>query len=130
MIYFYILLLKLNREYLILLTLYYSIDNCKEYIEILANKSEFDELLRKENTFIKNESFNSNNVIGEVTFTEFGTIYCRNNLATIKAVHGVEKDVYQYEVQLGTNGQMSIGWATKECVFDGTSGVGMFHSFV
>ncbi|VVC25271.1 Concanavalin A-like lectin/glucanase domain,SPRY domain,Zinc finger, RING-type,B30.2/SPRY domain [Cinara cedri] len=103
---------------------YTHLDNFKEDIEILANKAEFDELLSKERLFIKNESFDLNNVIGQMILTEFGTLYSKSNLATIKAIHGVEKDVYQYEVQLGSNGPMYIGWATQECVFDSSSGVG------
>jgi len=94
------------------------VDTLKEDIEIVANQSVFNELLLKENTFFENvESFNSNNLNGEMFFSEFGTMYSRSNLATVKAINGITKDVYQYEVQLKSNGPMRIGWASQNCVF-------------
>lgn len=62
-------------------------------------------------------------------FTEFGLMYSRSNLATVKAIRGVHKDVYQYEVQLGTNGPMNIGWATKDCAFNNYTAVGNLNFF-
>lgn len=106
----------------------YSIDGFEEDVEILANKSELDGLLLKEQEFITNNSFGPDGGGGgETIVTEFGTIYSKSDYASVKAVHGVGKDVYQYETQLGSNGPMYIGWATKECVFDNTSGVGIFR---
>lgn len=99
-------------------------------MEILADKSAFDELLIKENAFFTNiESFNSDNLHGTMIFTEFGLMYSISNLATVKAIRGVNKDVYQYEVQLGTNGPMNIGWATQSCTFTNHTVVGNFHFF-
>lgn len=100
-------------------------DDLKEDVAIVTNKSVFDELLTQENEFIQNSSFfDLDNLNGEIILTEFDTIYARSNLATIKAIHGVKSDVYQYEVLLGTNGPMHIGWATQSCVFTDISGVG------
>ncbi|XP_026823082.1 uncharacterized protein LOC113561072 [Rhopalosiphum maidis] len=94
------------------------IDKLKDDMEILANKSEFDELLNVEKTYFENvESFNSTYLNGQMLFMEFGTMYSRSNMATVKSVHGIRKDddVYQYEVQLSSNGPMRIGWATQRC---------------
>lgn len=109
---------------------YFSTDSIQGDIEILTDKSGFDELLIKENTFfINTESFNSDNLHGTMIFTEFGIMYSRSNLATVKAIRGVHQNVYQYEVQLGTNGPMKIGWATKDCVFSNHAVVGNYHFF-
>lgn len=58
--------------------------------------------------------------------TEFGTIYSKSNMATVKAVHGIHDEVYQYEIQLDSNGAVCVGWATQNCAFTDTySGIGI-----
>lgn len=57
------------------------------------------------------------NLHGTMIFTEFNSIYSKSNLATVRATRGINKDVYQYEIQLGTNGPMHVGWATQDCAF-------------
>lgn len=99
----------------------------KEDIEMSTDASVFDGLLISENTFFQiNQSLNMNNVNGQMMFTRFGTIYGLSNLATLMAAHGVKKHVYQYEVQLGSNGPMQIGWATQSCEFTDSVGVGTY----
>ncbi|XP_060863040.1 E3 ubiquitin-protein ligase RNF123-like [Metopolophium dirhodum] len=58
--------------------------------------------------------------------TAFNTMYSRSNMATMKSVHSINNDdnVYQYEVQLNSNGPMRIGWATQKCTFTDELGVG------
>lgn len=100
-------------------------DDLKEDVAILANKSVFDELLIREQEFIGNaEYFDLNGLNGEIVLTEFGTVYATSDLVTIKSVLGVNKNSYQYEVLLGSNGPMHIGWATQSCVFTESSGLG------
>jgi hypothetical protein len=101
-------------------------------MEILADKSVFDELLNVEKTHFENvESFNSTYLNGQMLFTEFGTMYSRSNMATVKSAHGTrnDDDVYQYEVQLSSNGPMRIGWATQRCAFTDELGVGIWYFF-
>jgi len=100
----------------------------KADIEVLADKSVFGELLIKEKWYFDNvRSFNPGDAIGEMVFTEFGTMYSKNHVSTVKAIHGVKNDVYQYEVQLKSQGSMQLGWATQNCVFSNTQGVGTYH---
>lgn len=88
-------------------------------------------MLIKENAFFENtESFNIDNLHGDIIFSEFGSMYSKSNLATIRSVRGINKDVYQYEVQLGTNGPMNIGWATQDCAFTNDTVVGNCHFFI
>lgn len=97
-------------------------------MEILADKSEFDELLTTEKAYFENEeSFNSNRRNGHVMLTGFNTMYSRSYMATVKSIHGINNDdnVYQYEVQLNSNGPMRIGWATQKCTFTDDLGVGI-----
>lgn len=99
----------------------------REDIEMSADTSVFDELLISENSFFQtNQSLNMNNLNGQMTFTRFGTIYGLSNLATVRAAYGVERNVYQYEVQLGSNGPIQIGWATQSCEFADSVGVGTY----
>lgn len=100
----------------------------KDDMEILADKLKFDELLNVEKMYFENvESFNSSHLNGHMMFSEFGTIYSRSNLATVKSIHSIQNDggVYQYEVQLNSNGPMRIGWATQMCAFTDELGVGI-----
>lgn len=99
----------------------------KEDMEILAEKTEFDELLIAEKTYFENvEAFDLEHAIGRMMFTEFGTMYSASNSATVKSTHNVKNDnVYQYEIQLSSNGPMRIGWATQMCTFTDTRGVGI-----
>lgn len=98
----------------------------KEDIESLADKSAFDELLIKENEFFeKADFFNLEDLSGEIIATEFDVIYSKRNISTLKALNGVNEDVYQYEVQLESNGIMNIGWATQSCVFTDSMVVGI-----
>ncbi|XP_050053150.1 E3 ubiquitin-protein ligase RNF123-like isoform X2 [Aphis gossypii] len=102
-------------------------DKLKDDMEILADKLKFDELLNVEKMYFENvESFNSSHLNGHMMFSEFGTIYSRSNLATVKSIHSIQNDggVYQYEVQLNSNGPMRIGWATQMCAFTDELGVG------
>lgn len=97
-------------------------------MEILADKSAFDELLTLEKAYFENfESFNSNHRSGHMVLTGFNTMYSRSNMATMKSVHSIKNDdnVYQYEVQLNSNGPMRIGWATQKCTFTDEQGVGI-----
>lgn len=99
----------------------------KRDIEILADKSEFEELLISANAFLESiRSFNSDGLSGEIIISEFGTVYSKSTLATVKSIHGVNGDVYQYEVQLKSNGPMNLGWASESCVFTNTLGVGIY----
>lgn len=110
---------------------YYSIDKLKEDIEIVADKLVFDELIQKENQFFnQTKAFNPNKHNGEKMITEFGTIYSRSTWATVRAIHGVKDEVYQYEVQLDSNGSICVGWATENCTFNEIhSGVGIYDFF-
>eukprot|EP00102_Acyrthosiphon_pisum_P013765 XP_008183470.1 PREDICTED: uncharacterized protein LOC100573842 [Acyrthosiphon pisum] len=84
-------------------------DKLKKDMEILADKSAFDELLTVEKAYFGNfESFNSNHRNGHMVLTGFNTMYSRSNMATMKSVHNINNDdnVYQYEVQLNS---MRIG---------------------
>ncbi|XP_025196561.1 ryanodine receptor 2-like, partial [Melanaphis sacchari] len=105
---------------------YSDIEKLKDDMEILTDKSEFDELLNVEKTYFENvESFNSSHLNGDMMVTEFSTMYSRSNLATVKSIHSIKNDViYQYEVQLNSNGPMRIGWATQKCTFTDDQGVG------
>lgn len=85
-------------------------------------------LIKENEYFNKTKYFNSNNYNGENIITEFGTIYSKSNMVTVKAIHGVKDDVYQYEVQLDSNGAICVGWATQNCVFtDNFWGVGIYN---
>ncbi|XP_050423164.1 E3 ubiquitin-protein ligase RNF123-like [Adelges cooleyi] len=85
----------------------------------------FEEILVEENMFFKSfEYFNTKNQYGNIVYTPFDTIHSRNGMATIKANYGVSSGMYQYEVQLCTNGIIHIGWATQACVFTDSTGVG------
>jgi len=109
-------------------TIITSIDKLKEDMEILAEKSAFVELLTAEKTYFENvESFNSNHRNGRMVMTGFNTMYSRSNMATVKSVHSIKNDnnVYQYEVQLNSNGPMRVGWATQKCTFTDEQGVGI-----
>ncbi|XP_050527648.1 E3 ubiquitin-protein ligase RNF123-like isoform X2 [Daktulosphaira vitifoliae] len=100
-------------------------ENLITAIEELGKSAEFEEIIVRENASFNNvEYFDTKNSYGAVSFTLFDTIYCRSGLATIKANIGVNHGLYQYEVQLCSNGSMKIGWATKSCVFTDSSGVG------
>jgi len=98
-------------------------------MEILADKSAFDELLTVEKAYFENvESFNSiNHRNGHMMLTGFNTMYTRSYMATVKSVHSINNDdnVYQYEVQLNSSGPMRIGWATQKCTFTDEQGVGI-----
>jgi len=97
-------------------------------MEILADKSAFVELLNAEKTYFENvESFNSNQQNGNMMFMGFNTMYSRSYMVTVKSVHSIKNDdnVYQYEVQLNSNGPMRIGWATQKCTFTDEQGVGI-----
>jgi len=98
-------------------------------MEILADKLAFDELLIAEKAYFENvESFNSNHRNGHIMMlTGFNTMYSRSNMATVKSDHSIKNDdnVYQYEVQLNSNGPMRLGWATQKCTFTDEQGVGI-----
>lgn len=105
----------------------FSFDSLKKDIEILADKSKFDQLLLSTNTYLENiRSFSSNDLIGEIITSEFGTVFSKSTIATVKSVHGLSENVYQYEVQLKSNGPMHLGWASKNCVFTNILGVGIY----
>lgn len=105
-----------------------SADDLKEDVAILAEKPAFDELYRREHESLRRnvECFDLNGLNGEIVLTEFGTVYAGSNLVTVKAVHGVNENAYQYEVSLGSNGPMHVGWAAQSCVFTETSGLGEY----
>lgn len=84
-------------------------------------------MLENENKFFKKpQIFNLDELNGEIVLTEFDSIYSRTNAATLKTLLGLKEGVYQYEVQLGSNGSMHIGWATENCVFNDTILVGKY----
>jgi hypothetical protein len=84
-------------------------------------------LLLKENEFFNKTKYFNTNYNGVNIITEFNTIYSKRNVVTVKAIHGVKDEVYQYEVQLDSNGAICIGWATQYCEFSEIfSGVGIY----
>lgn len=111
---------------------YRRMDSLEKDVEIAAAKSEFDELLLTESAFFETTkpSFNPRNVNGTIAFSDFNTLYSKSNMATVKANHSVQNDVYQYEVQLKSNGPVRIGWAGRNCVFTENLGVGTETIFV
>uniref|UniRef100_A0ABD2WQJ0 RING-type E3 ubiquitin transferase n=1 Tax=Trichogramma kaykai TaxID=54128 RepID=A0ABD2WQJ0_9HYME len=58
------------------------------------------------------------------------SVNSQSNFSTVRANTGVFKGKWQYEVQLGSNGVMQIGWGTADCKFSQESGVGdMVNSY-
>lgn len=106
-----------------------SMDNLKKDMEIVADKPEFDEMTATEDRYFGIfQSFSPDHLNGDMVFSDLGTLQAKSNLATVKSVHGIQHDVYQYEVQLKTNGSTRIGWATENCEFTDTTGIGTFAS--
>lgn len=105
----------------------YRIDDLKADIEILADKSVFDELLINEKSYFENvRPFSPSETVGDMTYTAFGTMYANTPVSTVKAVHGVKGFAYQYEVQLKSNDSSYLGWATRSCEFTVMRGVGIY----
>lgn len=52
------------------------------------------------------------------------TVNSQSNFSTMRANTGVYQGKWMYEVQLGSNGVMQLGWSTAQCKFNQESGVG------